>query len=67
MNGEEKVEIKAGEIFLSVPATSEGMKVVRAMVTLLETMIEAHLLNVNYKEVLNFGKFGNKKGRRIYF
>ncbi len=32
----ETVEIKAGEVNLNVPYTSEGMEVVRAMVTLLE-------------------------------
>ena len=37
---EETVEIKAGELILNVPYTNEGLKVVRAMVTLLEAGID---------------------------
>ena len=37
---EETVEIKAGELILNVPYTTEGLKVVRAMVTLLEAGID---------------------------
>ena len=38
---EESIKIEAGELILNVPYSSEGLKVVRAMVTLLEAGIDA--------------------------